>query len=95
MLDIDRLSHIMPSAFQAPKISRPTIDPVSGEEYEGTNDDRTLAEVMKSKKAKTSQEDTNSPGGDLLPNHPKKLRATARKRKASASLGRDEDETPK
>jgi hypothetical protein len=54
MPDLQRLDHIMPSAFQAPKTSRPTIDRVSGEEDEGTYDDRTLVEVIKAKRTSTS-----------------------------------------
>jgi hypothetical protein len=50
MPDLQHPDHMMPSAFRAPKTSRPTIDPVSGEEDEGTDDDRTLAEVIKGKR---------------------------------------------
>jgi hypothetical protein len=46
MPDIERLSHLMPS--------RPTIDSVNEEDDEDTDDDRTLVDVMKGKKAKTS-----------------------------------------
>jgi hypothetical protein len=42
MLNIERLSHLMPSMFEASRICRPTVDPVSGEDDEGTDDDRTL-----------------------------------------------------
>jgi hypothetical protein len=95
MLDIDRPSHMMPSAFRAPKTSRPTIDPISGEEDEGTDDDRTLAEVIKGKRKRTSQEGMSSSGGDLLPNHPKKPRVASQKRRACASPGDVGDETPR
>jgi hypothetical protein len=90
MPDIDRLSHTLPSAHQPPKISRPSCNPVSEEEGEGTDDSRTLVEVIK-----TSQEGRNSPGGELLPSHSSKQRVTTRKCKASASPGGDEYETPK
>jgi hypothetical protein len=43
MLDIEHLSHLMPS--------RPTVDSVSKEDDEGTDDDCTLADVMKGKKS--------------------------------------------
>jgi hypothetical protein len=43
MPDLQHPDHMMPSAFRAPKTSRPTIDQVSGEDDEGTDDDRTLA----------------------------------------------------
>jgi hypothetical protein len=44
---------------------------MSGEDNEGVDDDRTLVEVMKGKRTRTSQEGMSSPGGDLLPSHPK------------------------
>jgi hypothetical protein len=67
MPDIDCPSHMMPS--------RPAIDSESVEDDEGTNDNRTLAEVIEGKKTKTPQEGQSSPGGDPLPNHPKGPRA--------------------
>jgi hypothetical protein len=50
---------------------------------------------MKGNKTKTSHESWNSLGGDPLPGHPKGSRVTTRKRKANASPGGDEDETPR
>jgi hypothetical protein len=93
--DIDRPNYLVPSEFQALRISRPTIDPVSGEENEGTDDDHTLVEMMKNKKTKTSQEGANSPSGDLSPSHLNKPRITTLKRKVSISPGGDGDETSK
>lgn len=95
MPDIDRPNYLVPSEFQALRISWPTIYPVSGEENEGTDDDHTLAEMMKNKKTKTSQEGANSPGGDLLPGRLNKPRINTLKRKASISPGGDGDETSK
>jgi hypothetical protein len=83
MLDIDRSSHLMSP--------RPTIDSDSVENDEGTD---ALAEVIKGKSMKTSQKGANSPGGDLLPSHPKKPRVTTRKCRASALPGGDDEETP-
>jgi hypothetical protein len=90
MSDIERSSHLMTS-------THPLSIPASSKEEEGdeTDSDRTLAKVIKSKSMKTSQEGTSSPGGDLLPSHPKKPRVTTCKRRASASLGGDYEETPK
>jgi hypothetical protein len=87
MPDIERPSHLMPS--------RPPAVFVSEEDNEGTDDDRTLSDVMKGKKAKTSQEGQSSSGSDSLPSHPKGLRATTRKCKASAVSGGNEDERPR
>jgi hypothetical protein len=95
MPDIDCPSHTLPSVHQPPKISRPSCDLVSEEEDEGTDNGRTLVNVIKTKKAKTSQESASSPGGDLLPSHSSKQRVTAQKHKVRASPGDDEDETPK
>jgi hypothetical protein len=55
--------------------SLPSTVSVSEEDDEGTDDDHTLADVVKSKKAKTSQEGPSSPGGDSLSSHLKGLRA--------------------
>jgi hypothetical protein len=63
MPDIYHLSHLMPS--------RPTIDSESMEDDEGTDDDRTFAEVIKGIKTKTAQKSQSSPGGDPMPNHPR------------------------
>jgi hypothetical protein len=41
--------------------SRPAIDSESVEDDEGTNDNRTLAEVIEGKKTKTPQEGQSSP----------------------------------
>ncbi|RLM54317.1 transposon protein, putative, unclassified [Panicum miliaceum] len=87
MPDIDRPSHLMPS--------RSAIDSESMEDDEGTNDDRTLAEVIKGTKTKTTQESESSAGGDPLPNHPKGPRAATWKLRASASPGGAEGETPR
>jgi hypothetical protein len=95
MLDIDRPSHTLPSVHQPPKISRPSHGPVSGGEEEGTGDDLTLAEVMRSKKTSTSQEGANSPGSVLFPSLPKKPWVAARKQKADASPSGDDDGTPR
>jgi hypothetical protein len=46
MSNIERPSHLMPS--------RPRVVSVSGQDDEGSDDDCTLADVMKGKKAKTS-----------------------------------------
>lgn len=81
MPDIGRPSHLIPS--------RPTAVSLSEEDDEGTDDDRTLADVLKGKNAKTSQEGLGSPGADSLPSHPKGLRAATRKRKDSAVLDGD------
>jgi hypothetical protein len=67
---------------------------VSEEEDEGTENGRTLAEVIKSKKEKTSQEGGSSHGGELLPSYSSIKRVTTQKRKASVSPGGDEEETP-
>jgi hypothetical protein len=75
-------------------LSQPTVDSVNEENDKGTDDDCTLADVMKGKKAKTSQEGQSSLGGDSLPSHPKGPRDAIRKHKSSAALGDDEDETP-
>jgi hypothetical protein len=90
MPDIDCSSHLMPSTC-------PLAITTTSEEEEGdeTDDDRTLSEVIKGKSIKTSQEGASSPGGDLLPNHPKGPRAATRKRRASASPGGVEDEIPR
>jgi hypothetical protein len=93
--DIDCPIHTLSSAHQPPKISCPSHDPVSEEEDEGTDDGRTLVEVIRSNKAKTSKEGASSLGDDLLPSHSSKQRVTARKHKTSASPGGDEDKTPK
>jgi hypothetical protein len=74
--------------------SQPAIYLENVEDNEGTDDDKTLAEVIKGDKMKTSQEVASSPNGVLLPSHPKKSRVTARKRRASTLLGGDE-ETPR
>jgi hypothetical protein len=94
MPDLQRPDQMMPSAFQAPKTSWPTIDPVSREEDEGTDDYCTLAEVIKSKRTRTSQEGMTCSSGDL-PSHLKKPRVASRKCKASASPCDDGDETPR
>jgi hypothetical protein len=90
MPNIKHPSHLMPS-------TRPLATTASGEEEDGDEIDsnRTLAEVIKSKSMKTSQEGASSPGGNLLPSHPKKPRITARKRRPSALPGGDDEETPK
>jgi hypothetical protein len=90
MPDIERPSHLMPS-------TRPLANAASSEEEEGdeTDSDCTLAEVVKGKSKKASQEGASSPGGDLLLSHPTKSRVTARKHKASALLGGDDEETPR
>jgi hypothetical protein len=62
MPDIGRSSHLIPS--------RPTAVSLSEADDEGTYDDRTLADVLKGKNAKTSQEGLSSPGGDSLPRGP-------------------------
>jgi hypothetical protein len=82
MLNINRPSHLMPS-------TRPLAIAASSEEDEGdkTDDDRTLAEVIKGKSMKTSQEGASSPGGDLLSSHPKKPQVTTRKHRASTFAG--------
>jgi hypothetical protein len=82
MPDIECPCHLLPSAFQKP-ISNADIDPINSEEDQDSNDSRPLAEVMKGKGKKTTQESADSPGGDLLPSHPRGPRATDRKRKAS------------
>ncbi|RLM94102.1 hypothetical protein C2845_PM08G15110 [Panicum miliaceum] len=71
------------------------IEKECGEDEEGTDDDCTLAEVIKGKKTKTAQEGQSSPGGDPLPSHPKGPRAATRKSRASPSPGGAEDEIPK
>jgi hypothetical protein len=58
---------------------------MSEKEDEGTDDDHSLAELIRSKKAKTSQEGASSLGGDLLPSHSNKPRVAAQKQKARAS----------
>jgi hypothetical protein len=70
MPDIDRLSHTLPSVHQPPKISRPPCDPMSGEEEKGTDDDRTLVDVIRSKKTSASPEGAISPSGNSLPESP-------------------------
>jgi hypothetical protein len=75
---------LQPSAYQPHRINRPPIDPVTDED-DDTDDDLTLADFLKKSSMTTSQEDTNLPGGELLPSHPKKPRVTARKRKAIIS----------
>jgi hypothetical protein len=95
MLDIDRSSHTLSSAHRPPKISRPSHDLVSEEEEEGTDNDCTLAEVIRSKKTSATQEGASSPGGDLFPSHPKEARVAARKRKTSASPRVNDDGTPR
>jgi hypothetical protein len=94
MSDIDRPRYLKPSAFQAPTISRPTINPDSGKEDEDTDDDRTLADAIKNKKSKASQGSGSFLGGDPLPSHPEKPRVVAQKCKAGASPSNDEDQTP-
>jgi hypothetical protein len=54
---IERSTHLKPSTHQPAVISRPAHNPVSGEKDEGTDDDRTLAELQKRKGTSTSQED--------------------------------------
>jgi hypothetical protein len=95
MPNIDRPSYTLPSTHRPPKTSRPSHGPVSEEEDEGTYDDRTLVEVIKSKKMSTSQEGASSPGGGLFPSHPKKGRVAARKCKTGASPGMNDDGTPR
>jgi hypothetical protein len=53
MPDLQHPDHMMSLAFRVPKTSRPTIDQVSGEEDDGTDDDRTLVEVIKGKRKRT------------------------------------------
>jgi hypothetical protein len=65
-------------------ISQPAHDTVSGEEYEGTNDDQTLPEVINRNKACKAKEGTSSPSNDLLSSHLKKPRAATRKHRADA-----------
>jgi hypothetical protein len=79
MPDLQCPDHMMPSTFRVPKTSRPIIDPVSGEKDEVTDDDRTLAEVIKRKRTRTSQESMSSFGGDF-PSHSKKPRVASQKR---------------
>lgn len=59
------------------------------EEEENTDNDRTLADLKRKREASTSQEAARFPGGELFPNHPKKPRATAWKRKATTSTSDD------
>jgi hypothetical protein len=86
MPNIERPRHLLLSVFQKP-ISHADIDPTSTEEYQDSDDDRPLDEVMKGKGKKTIQESTDSLHGDLLPGHPWGLRAIARKCKANISPG--------
>jgi hypothetical protein len=78
MPNIDHPSYLMPS-------THPLVIAAISEEEEGdeTDDDRTLAEVIKGNSMKTSKEGASSPSGDLLPSHPKKPRVTTRKRRVS------------
>jgi hypothetical protein len=79
MPDIERPRHTMPSTSQAHRISHTDVIPNSGEEELGTDDYRTLEDVMKGKRASTSQEGTSSSGGDLLPSHQKSQGLPARR----------------
>jgi hypothetical protein len=90
MPNIDHPSYLMPS-------THPLVIAAISEEEEGdeTDDDRTLAEVIKGNSMKTSKEGASSPSGDLLPSHPKKPRVTTRKHRESASLGGNDEETPR
>jgi hypothetical protein len=54
MLDIEHPGHTQPSPAEALRTSHTDVDPISSKEGEGTDDDRTLAEVMKDKSTKTS-----------------------------------------
>jgi hypothetical protein len=74
-------------------VSSPVDDP-AGEEDDEAEDDRTLAEVIKNKKATASQEGMSSPGDALFPGHRKKKRIAFRKRKASASPSGNDDNVP-
>jgi hypothetical protein len=87
MPDIERPSHLMPS--------RPPVVSISEEDSESTDDAHTLADVMKGKKVKTSQEGQSSTSGDSLSSHPKGLRAATRKCKGSVVSSGNEDETPR
>lgn len=64
--------------------SQSDVDLVASEE-EGTDDERTLVEVLQSKKGKTAQENITTPGDDPLPSHSTKPRTATRKCKASAA----------
>jgi hypothetical protein len=65
------------------------------EEDEGTDDDRTLAEVIRNIKMSTTQGEASSPSGVLSPSYPKEARVAAQKRKTSASPSVNDDGTPR
>jgi hypothetical protein len=76
MPDIDRPRHKLPTAHRNTTY-HPNVDPVS-EEVAGTDGDRTLVNLKRKKRSNYCPGRSKlSPGGELLPSHPKKPRVTA------------------
>jgi hypothetical protein len=66
-------------------------DPLTDEEGDNTDDDISLADLLEKPIMTTYKKGTNLTGGELLPDHPKKSRVFAQKRKASVMfIGDDE-----
>lgn len=55
MVDIDSPHHLWPSAHQQHPGAHPNVDPVSEQCDEGTDDDRTLADLKRKRAADTSR----------------------------------------
>lgn len=92
MPDIDRPCHTLPTAH-GNATYLPNVDPVSEEEA-GTDGDRTLVNLKSKKRSKYRPRRSKlSPGGELLPSHPKKPRVTVQKCKSIIlTVGDDDDE---
>lgn len=91
--EIYRSSHLQPSAHQQrQQQSCADLDPVTEEEDEDTDDDRTLADLKRKRGAGTSQEDMSFPCGAIFPVPSKRPRVAAWKRRAIISACDDDDD---
>jgi hypothetical protein len=66
---------------------------MTNDEGDDTDDDLTLADLLKKSSMSTAQEDTSLPDGELLPSHPKKPMVTARKHKATIFIVDDDEQS--
>jgi hypothetical protein len=87
MPEIEHPSHLKPSAHQKKQEQHPDLDPLIEDEDEGTDDDCTLADLKRKRRASTSKEGACSPSGELFSSIPEKPIVTMRKRPATSSAG--------